>query len=151
MTRDVVDELLTEITAKGSSHLITVDGLTDDVMGRLVRSLEENGYQVFVLDREGCLRDRESLFEALRRECGFPAYFGGNWDAVYDCLTDLGDWITEADGYVLILTQSNPPLSNSEECERFWEILKAVGEWWEENDEIPFKSIVPDMDDTRCT
>jgi Barstar (barnase inhibitor) len=31
----------------------------------------------------------------------FPDYFGRNWDAVYDCLTDF-NWLPAA-GYVLVL------------------------------------------------
>lgn len=31
---------------------------------------------------------KEGLFEALRLGLDFPEYFGGNWDAAFDCLTD---------------------------------------------------------------
>lgn len=41
------------------------------------------------------------MFQGLARALRFPDYFGHNWDAVYDCLTDL-TWLP-ADGYVLVL------------------------------------------------
>ena len=41
------------------------------------------------------------FFQELARALRFPDYFGHNWDAVYDCLTDL-HWLPAA-GYVLVL------------------------------------------------
>ncbi|MCQ4348509.1 barstar family protein [Pseudomonas stutzeri] len=35
--------------------------------------------------------DRERLLAALGRALEFPAYYGQNWDAAWDCLTEL-DW-----------------------------------------------------------
>ena len=45
--------------------------------------------------------DKEALLERLALALGFPAWFGGNWDALEDCLADLS-WL-EADGYVLLV------------------------------------------------
>jgi hypothetical protein len=44
---------------------------------------------------------RAGIFRELARALRFPDYFGHNWDAVYDCLTDL-NWLSAA-GYVLVL------------------------------------------------
>jgi len=44
---------------------------------------------------------RAGFFQELARALRFPDYFGRNWDAVYDCLTDL-NWLPAA-GYVLVL------------------------------------------------
>jgi len=44
---------------------------------------------------------RSGFFQELARSLDFPDYFGHNWDAVYDCLTDL-NWLPAA-GYVLVL------------------------------------------------
>ena len=32
--------------------------------------------------------------DAIRRAFGFPAHYGENWDAMWDCLTDLF-WVTD--------------------------------------------------------
>ncbi|MGJ7458710.1 barstar family protein [Halomonas sp. MA07-2] len=34
--------------------------------------------------------NREALLDALAESLTFPAYFGRNWDAAWDCLTELG-------------------------------------------------------------
>lgn len=45
---------------------------------------------------------KEALLERLALGLGFPAWFGGNWDALEDCLGDLG-W-RAGDGHVLLFT-----------------------------------------------
>src|SRR5215211_2420496 len=44
---------------------------------------------------------RAGFFQEIAGALHFPDYFGRNWDAVYDCLTDF-NWLP-ADGYVLVL------------------------------------------------
>ena len=57
------------------------------------------GFAVAVLDG-GEASSRAGFFQELAQSLRFPDYFGRNWDAVYDCLTDL-NWLPAA-GYVLI-------------------------------------------------
>jgi hypothetical protein len=45
---------------------------------------------------------KDALLERLALALGFPAWFGGNWDALEDCLGDLG-WRT-GDGHVVLFT-----------------------------------------------
>ena len=72
------------------------------------------------------LKDRNSLFEALRRELQLPNYFGNNWDALSECLRDLS-WIKNR--RVVIRHQDLPPLDAKgittylqilSECVRDW-------------------------------
>lgn len=42
-----------------------------------------------------------ALLRRIAAKLGFPAWFGENWDALEDCLTDLS-W-REGDGHVLVL------------------------------------------------
>jgi hypothetical protein len=52
------------------------------------------------LDLESC-RGKADLLAGLAREFRFPTWFGHNWDALADCLDDLG-WL-KASGYLLAL------------------------------------------------
>ncbi len=49
--------------------------------------------------------DKVALLKRLARELRFPDYFGGNWDALKDCLTDLPDWLP-APGYLIVFTDA---------------------------------------------
>lgn len=44
--------------------------------------------------------DKEKLIASVAAALRFPAWFGGNWDALEDCLCDLS-WLPAA-GYVLL-------------------------------------------------
>jgi hypothetical protein len=44
---------------------------------------------------------KETLIERIAKALAFPAWFGANWDALEDCLSDLS-WMT-AGGYVLLI------------------------------------------------
>ena len=43
--------------------------------------------------------DKETLLSSLAKACDFPSWFGHNWDAAWDCLTD-----SEIEHLVLDLT-----------------------------------------------
>lgn len=40
------------------------------------------------LNLDGC-KDWGTLHQRIRRTFGFPDYYGENWDAMWDCLTDV--------------------------------------------------------------
>lgn len=39
----------------------------------------------------GAIESREALHTALAQALEFPAWYGGNLDALFDCLTDLSE------------------------------------------------------------
>jgi RNAse (barnase) inhibitor barstar len=57
------------------------------------------GFQWRRIDLAGCSEKREFL-DRVSRALEFPDWFGHNWDALFDCLTDLS-W-RPAPGYVLV-------------------------------------------------
>ena len=67
---------------------------------------------------------RAGFFQDIARALHFPDYFGRNWDAVYDCLTDL-NWLPAA-GYVLVVDGFDQLATNDPEQ---WDIgLKVLRE-----------------------
>jgi RNAse (barnase) inhibitor barstar len=66
----------------------------------LVAAAEHNGCFVFRVDLAKA-RDKEQLLGSIGHAMAFPEWFGHNWDALLDCLVDLG-W-RPAEGYVVML------------------------------------------------
>jgi len=70
--------------------------------------------------------DKKELLARLARELQFPAWYGANWDALEDCLTDLS-WF-EADGHVLLFEDvSGLPV---DDFGVFTDVLSASAEYW---------------------
>jgi RNAse (barnase) inhibitor barstar len=59
----------------------------DNPVADIVSALESEGCRVVILDRAPIF-DKETLLHAIYQGCGFPAYFGFNWDALTDALVE---------------------------------------------------------------
>ena len=70
--------------------------------------------------------NKEALLERLALALGFPAWFGGNWDALEDCLTDLS-WRAGAGHVILIKDQDELP---ADDLGVLLEVLAAAAEHW---------------------
>ena len=81
-------------------------------------------------------RNVPGFIRAVSRDLAFPDWFGGNLDALHDCLTDLS-W-RPAPGYVITLENSEALRANPTSFAMFNEILaSAIEEWQSRN--IPFR------------
>lgn len=72
------------------------------------------------------VRDKAELLASVSAALRFPAWFGANWDALEDCLTDLS-WL-EAAGYVLLIEQ--PADLATEDFAVFTDVLGAAAAHW---------------------
>ena len=74
-------------------------------------------------------RSAGELFAEIAEALEFPDYFGHNWDALEECLTDL-EWLP-GKGYVLLVTAAEQILTDDEEeFATFLEVLSDAGEAW---------------------
>jgi len=90
------------------------------------------------------VRTKQQLLDAIARELAFPDWFGGNWDALEDCLTDLA-WCV-ASGYVLVLANAGGLAeAEPEEFETALEVFDGAAEYWYDED-VPFWVLVGDAD-----
>ena len=60
----------------------------------------------------------QPVFEAFARALSFPKWFGGNWDALEDCLTEHSG--------VLVIRNATP----GEELGTLVDVLEAVADYW---------------------
>lgn len=61
-------------------------------------------YHLAEIDCEDC-HDKAQLLALTARQMRLPEYFGRNWDALYDCLTDPAA-LPIAPGHVLLFTRT---------------------------------------------
>lgn len=87
-------DILTRVEHAGVYHM-PLDGEAG-----LIEGAQQNGYEVFRIDLS-VARDKQTMLSAIGTAMAFPEWFGRNWDALLDCLADLG-WRPAA-GYVVIL------------------------------------------------
>lgn len=93
----------------------------------------QRGWHLFRLDGTGVV-DKATFMTAVATACGFPEWFGNNWDALSDSLTDLS-W-APASGYVLLYDQHRAYESHPD-----WptviEIFQTAVTFWR-NRNVPF-------------
>ena len=102
------------------------------VIGKITSGLKQQGIQIFYLDgREVC--DKRSFLSKIATVMKFPDYFGHNWDALDECITDL-DWCP-AERYVLIYDQSEIfSKAAPTEWETAYDILRSAVAYWQDTD-----------------
>lgn len=74
-----------------------VDARDREAMTAAAASLD---FALVAIELDGC-RDKDDALARFASALRFPDWFGGNWDAMADCIGDLSWW--PADGYVLML------------------------------------------------
>lgn len=100
------------------------------------------GFVCRVVRGEHC-KTKGGLLEEMAQELEFPGYFGGNWDALDECLGDL-EWL-RAKGLVFIFTDAHELLCEAAGDYRiFIEILEAAGAYWAnaQPEGIPFHALL---------
>jgi RNAse (barnase) inhibitor barstar len=86
------------------------------------------GFVVREFDGRKC-HTKAGLLGEFARVLDFPDYFGKNWDAFEECLTDL-QWLP-APGYLFVITDAEQVLPDQEEeYETLITILEQSGKVW---------------------
>ncbi|MFO0983320.1 MAG: barstar family protein [Planctomycetota bacterium] len=71
--------------------------------------------------------DKSKLFEWYARALAFPAHFGRNWDALRDCLSDLG-WL--AARHIVIAHDDLPLARHPREASAYLRVLHDALQRW---------------------
>lgn len=110
----------------------------------LVAAAEQNGFVVFRVDLAAA-RNKHDLLQAIGMTMAFPEWFGFTWDALMDCLADLG-W-RPAEGYVVILEHCDGIHGHAEaDFVQALQVFEAAATEWREQG-IPFWCFVDMMAD----
>ncbi|WP_328971341.1 barstar family protein [Streptomyces sp. NBC_00239] len=91
----------------------------------------EAGRTVVVLDLDG-VRTKAALMERCARALELPQWFGRNWDALADVLTDPS-WFPAQDARVLLAVTEwrGYAQARPQDWEVFREVLESAAEYWE--------------------
>ena len=101
----------------------------------------EAGLALFELPLEA-LADKKALLRQFATVLAFPEWFGGNWDALGDCLTDLS-W-RDAGGYVLLVHGAAAFATRcADDYGVLIDVLGASAQSWRERD-VPFFAVCVD-------
>jgi hypothetical protein len=86
--------------------------------------------KLFYLDGHEIV-DRASLLQQFAKVMQFPEYFGHNWDALEDCLTDLDE--DEVDRQIIIIDRlDNFAIANPQQWLTFLDICKSTVKYWQD-------------------
>ncbi len=72
-------------------------------------------------------RGKRELLTLLARQLGFPGYFGGNWDALDDCLRDLS-WVPP--GKRIVILHEAMPLRDADQRRTYLDVLQSAVSAW---------------------
>ena len=89
----------------------------------IVEALRRSNLRVVHIDLAGAC-DKSALIERIARALDFPSWFGGNWDALEDCLSDLS-W-SSGEGHVLLIENAEA----SDERGILVDILRSAAAFW---------------------
>lgn len=99
----------------------------------ILEVVREAGLDGVVISFAG-VQGKEGLLKKLAEALGFPTWFGGNWDALEDSLSDLS-W-REAPGWVLILRELDA--LPRDERGVLVEVLASAAQFWAERGKLFF-------------
>jgi RNAse (barnase) inhibitor barstar len=110
--------------------------MSDEVTPARIAALSRlRGLHDFDVDCSGA-RSKRRLMATLASALALPEYFGANWDALADCLTDL-EWMP-AKGYVLALHGLEGLARRSpRDYAMLLDVLADAVTFWREQD-VPF-------------
>lgn len=113
--------------------------VTNEDIAPLSAAMRDAALRVTTIDLHGC-NDKRTLLARVAAQLDFPQTFGGNWDALLDCLRDLS-WV-KANGYALFFSDADGLEENAEkDFDTFLDILAEASETWTEQN-VPFWAFV---------
>src|SRR6516162_1975648 len=103
---------------------------------QIEQAAKQAGLTMFRIDFTH-VKGKKDLLDQVVKALQFPAWFGSNWDALNDSLTDL-DWLGVKAGYVIVFENiEHFARSHAQDFHVVTEILRAASEYWK-NENRPY-------------
>ena len=95
--------------------------------------------QHFLYANLGNAQSKQEVLEAIAESFLFPAHFGKNLDALYDCMTDLVHKAGGQPGFVVVLEQlPDNARFDREAREQLLDVFRDAADFWAER-KVPFR------------
>jgi RNAse (barnase) inhibitor barstar len=99
----------------------------------------EGASQHFLYANLAEAQTKQDVLETIATSFLFPAHFGKNLDALYDCMTDLVHKAGQQPGFVVVLEQlPDNPRFDREAREQLLDVFRDAADFWGER-RIPFR------------
>ena len=95
--------------------------------------------QHFLYANLATAQSKQDVLDMIAQQFMFPAHFGKNLDALYDCMTDLVHKSGTQPGFVVVLEQlPDNPRFDREAREQLLDVFRDAADYWGER-KIPFR------------
>lgn len=115
-----------ELSDTASAGLRPLQGAPDAIRS----NAEAEGLRYVAVDLAH-VGSKAQLLAALAAGLRLPAYFGGNWDALADCLED-DDWIGPRGAVIVLAHVSAYRNAHAADWTTFEDILREASDYWRE-------------------
>ena len=104
----------------------------------LMEAAEQSG-QHFLYANVANAQSKQEVLEGIADAFTFPAHFGKNLDALYDCMTDLVHRAGTQPGFIVVLEQlPDNPRFDRETREQLLDVFRDAADFWAER-KVPFR------------
>lgn len=94
--------------------------------GALEQSAARRGLRILVIDLSG-YQEATGALRQIGADLQFPTWYGTNFDALFDCLTDP-DWTAGRQSIILLVGTSRLRQANPEQFATLLEVLQAAAD-----------------------
>ena len=95
--------------------------------------------QHFLYANLSSAQSKQDVLDMIAAQYTFPAHFGKNFDALFDCMTDLVHKSGQQPGLVVVLEQSPANAKFDKEArEQLLDIFRDAADYWADR-KIPFR------------
>ncbi|MCY7370149.1 MAG: barstar family protein [Polaromonas sp.] len=93
----------------------------------------------FLYANLGNTQSKQDVLDTIAAQYTFPSHFGKNFDALYDCMTDLVHKSGPQPGFIVVLEQIPANAKFDKEArEQLLDIFRDAADYWAER-KIPFR------------
>lgn len=105
-----------------------------NLIEEFIKTSELQGVKVFQIDGKK-IHNKKSFLNEIAEKLKFPKYFGFNWDAFNDCITDLS-WMNSKGVLIIFNDSEHFRIASPDEWQIANNIFLDAIDYWKNNNKI---------------